>query len=71
MGADSLPLNKLLERTSLTDSVKEHDAVDRLIIGLDFGTTFSGIAYSFAKGNNPEPVSILDWPGTYSPTCEK
>ena len=36
---------------------------DQLIIGLDFGTTFSGIAYAFPNSKNP--ISILDWPGIY------
>ncbi|KAL8693889.1 MAG: hypothetical protein Q9218_001354 [Villophora microphyllina] len=39
------------------------EADDQLIIGLDFGTTFSGIAYAFTNTNKPEPTSILDWPG--------
>jgi hypothetical protein len=37
---------------------------DRLVIALDFGTTFSGVTYAFA---NPQfkssLVSIMDWPG--------
>ncbi|KAM5341618.1 hypothetical protein ACJ41O_014649 [Fusarium nematophilum] len=37
---------------------------DRLVIALDFGTTFSGIAYSFCSpGKKPEVVPIVDWPG--------
>jgi hypothetical protein len=43
-----------------------HQSEDQLIIGLDFGTTFSGIAYGFSKGTNPEPMSILDWPGEFN-----
>ncbi|KAL9033558.1 MAG: hypothetical protein Q9180_005882 [Flavoplaca navasiana] len=35
------------------DALQIHDSDDQLIIGLDFGTTFS----------KPEPTSILDWPG--------
>ncbi|KAI0125684.1 hypothetical protein BJ170DRAFT_684939 [Xylariales sp. AK1849] len=35
---------------------------DRLIIALDFGTTFSGVAYAFT--NDPEKVYTVDsWPG--------
>ncbi|KEZ46799.1 hypothetical protein SAPIO_CDS0097 [Scedosporium apiospermum] len=35
---------------------------DKLVIGLDFGTTFSGIAYAFS--NDPEKIySITNWPG--------
>ncbi|ESZ93131.1 hypothetical protein SBOR_6503 [Sclerotinia borealis F-4128] len=35
---------------------------DQLVIALDFGTTFSGIAYAFTKEDKPELTSILDWP---------
>ncbi|KAL9577736.1 MAG: hypothetical protein Q9212_006176 [Teloschistes hypoglaucus] len=45
------------------DSLQTHEADDQLIIGLDFGTTFSRIAYAFTNTNKPEPASILDRPG--------
>lgn len=39
-------------------------AEDRLVIALDFGTTFSGVAYAFnTPGKKAEVVSIMDWPG--------
>lgn len=39
-------------------------ADDRLVISLDFGTTYSGVAYAFnVPGKKPEVVAILDWPG--------
>lgn len=40
---------------------------DQLVIALDFGTTFSGIAYSFKNDEKPEVIAILDWPGTIDP----
>jgi hypothetical protein len=36
---------------------------DKLIIALDFGTTFSGIAYSFKGQQDPKVVAITNWPG--------
>ncbi|KAL8671693.1 MAG: hypothetical protein Q9168_003815 [Polycauliona sp. 1 TL-2023] len=45
------------------ESLEIHESDDQLIIGLDFGTTFSGIAFAFTNANQPEPTSILDWPG--------
>ncbi|TGO59388.1 hypothetical protein BCON_0045g00300 [Botryotinia convoluta] len=36
---------------------------DQIVIALDFGTTFSGIAYAFANEDKPDIVTILDWPG--------
>lgn len=50
--------------TAVMDSLNIHESEDQLIIGLDFGTTFSGIAYAFTKSSKPDLVSILDWPGT-------
>lgn len=45
-------------------TLEEVNATDQLIIGLDFGTTFSGIACAFRSSNSPDLLSILDWPGT-------
>jgi molecular chaperone DnaK (HSP70) len=42
------------------------DPDSQLIIGLDFGTTFSGIAYIFTEQNKPDPEAVTDWPGTPS-----
>lgn len=39
-------------------------ADDRLVISLDFGTTYSGVAYAFnIPGKKADVVPILDWPG--------
>jgi molecular chaperone DnaK (HSP70) len=43
---------------------KTLDAEDRLVISLDFGTTFSGIGYAFCyPDRKPEVRPIVDWPG--------
>ena len=39
---------------------------EKLVIALDFGTTFSGIAFCFASHRDPKVVSILDWPGEFT-----
>ncbi|KAK1237476.1 hypothetical protein MKX08_003101 [Trichoderma sp. CBMAI-0020] len=36
---------------------------DRLVISVDFGTTYSGIAYCFADQRNNSPIPIDNWPG--------
>src|ERR1700722_6984823 len=36
---------------------------DKLVIALDFGTTFSGIEYSFTGSAQPDPESVHEWPG--------
>ncbi|KAK1827959.1 hypothetical protein QBC39DRAFT_375120 [Podospora conica] len=39
---------------------------DKLVIALDFGTTFSGIAYSFKDQKDPKVVAITNWPDTHN-----
>ncbi|KAG6230547.1 hypothetical protein E4U34_000365 [Claviceps purpurea] len=41
-------------------AARERD--EKLIIALDFGTTYSGVAYCFANQTNALPKAILDWP---------
>ncbi|KAI5460779.1 hypothetical protein BGZ63DRAFT_414898 [Mariannaea sp. PMI_226] len=55
------PLNKLR-----LGSLKLSDEEDKLIIALDFGTTYSGIAYCFTNQRDPTPISIQNWPGAES-----
>jgi hypothetical protein len=46
------------------DSDDMGDSNDNLIIAFDFGTTFSGVAYSFANQRDAKVVAIMSWPGT-------
>ena len=39
------------------------DDENKLVIGLDFGTTYSGVAYIFTGTEKPEPIAITEWPG--------
>jgi hypothetical protein len=48
-------LSKMLPPIDSTD--------DKLIIALDFGTTYSGIAYCFTNQRDSTPISIKNWPG--------
>jgi molecular chaperone DnaK (HSP70) len=45
-----------------TNKVDEQED-KQLIIGFDFGTTFSGIAYGFTSTPDADPICITDWPG--------
>ncbi|KAH0600937.1 hypothetical protein MHUMG1_01938 [Metarhizium humberi] len=45
-------------------SISDESTDEMLIIALDFGTTYSGVAYCFANKRDPKPAAILDWPGT-------
>ena len=51
------------ELTTDFEDLKVSEDDDQLIIGLDFGTTLSGIAYTFLDTDKPDLCSILDWPG--------
>ncbi|KAI2626431.1 actin-like ATPase domain-containing protein [Hypoxylon sp. NC1633] len=54
--------NDLTERLRALTTHAESE--DQIVIALDFGTTFSGIAYAFSNpGKKPEVNPILDWPG--------
>ncbi|UKZ67131.1 uncharacterized protein TrAtP1_008294 [Trichoderma atroviride] len=44
-------------------SASSPGSANRLIIALDFGTTYSGIAYAFSNDKVGLPVSIDNWPG--------
>ncbi|KAF4439111.1 hypothetical protein F53441_12662 [Fusarium austroafricanum] len=45
---------------------------DRIIIALDFGTTYSGVAYCFCNSvNRPVASSVLDWEGLEGRTQPK
>jgi hypothetical protein len=41
-----------------------YDAEERVIIALDFGTTFSGVAYCFPNKNSSRVATVVNWPGT-------
>ncbi|KAI9833962.1 MAG: hypothetical protein M1826_005867 [Phylliscum demangeonii] len=44
----------------------------QLIVGIDFGTTFSGVAFAFASNNNEAKEDIItEWPGAGNQTKQK
>lgn len=60
MRGSGVAMDKMVEAVK---DLKVNQAEDQIVIALDFGTTFSGIAYAFAKGGKPDLVSVMDWPG--------
>ncbi|KAH7139869.1 Hsp70 family protein-like protein [Dactylonectria estremocensis] len=48
-----------------------YDAQEKVIIALDFGTTFSGIAFCFADQAEPSVTSIQNWPGAEGRSAPK
>jgi molecular chaperone DnaK (HSP70) len=56
---------KKLAGIGLGDGPSSYESDEKLIIAIDFGTTFSGIAFCFANQANPQVASIVDWPGKF------
>ncbi|KAI9751050.1 MAG: hypothetical protein M1815_001453 [Lichina confinis] len=56
-------------------SAFEVDGRDRskaqLIVGIDFGTTFSGVAFAFVTNNETKEDIITEWPGAGNQTKQK
>lgn len=47
------------------DGPDSFEAEERVIIALDFGTTFSGIAYCFPNQHNAKVATVVNWPGWF------
>ncbi|KAH6842399.1 hypothetical protein B0I37DRAFT_399101 [Chaetomium sp. MPI-CAGE-AT-0009] len=58
-------------RNMKTGPPTAYESDEKLIIALDFGTTFSGIAYCFANQRDPKVAAILDWPGAEGESAPK
>ncbi|KAI9829931.1 MAG: hypothetical protein M1819_005903 [Sarea resinae] len=43
----------------------------QLIVGIDFGTTFSGVAFAFASNDQAKEDIITEWPGAGNVTKQK
>lgn len=43
----------------------------QLIVGIDFGTTFSGVAFAFATNSEAREDIITEWPGAGTHTKQK
>ncbi|THZ56528.1 actin-like ATPase domain-containing protein [Aureobasidium pullulans] len=43
----------------------------QLIVGIDFGTTFSGVAFAFATNTEAKEDIIVEWPGAGTATKQK
>jgi molecular chaperone DnaK (HSP70) len=43
----------------------------QLIVGIDFGTTFSGVAFAFATNTEAKEDIITEWPGAGNQTKQK
>ncbi len=53
------------------DAPNVYESDEKLIIGVDFGTTFSGIAYCFPKQQDVKLATIVEWPGSEGESAPK
>lgn len=47
------------------DGPNAFEAEERVIIAVDFGTTFSGVAYCFPNQENFKVAAVVNWPGQF------
>lgn len=71
MGGPPMTLSPPLP-TGLTQTVQEDEG--RLSVSIDFGTTFSGVAYGSSRIAGGQVQQVLNWPGSFEtfrkiPTC--
>lgn len=63
------------QQTQYRNPAVEVEAANRnkaqLIVGIDFGTTFSGVAFAFATNNEAREDIITEWPGAGTHTKQK
>ncbi|KAG8419671.1 hypothetical protein J3458_004519 [Metarhizium acridum] len=62
-------VRKLKDGQITSSAVSESD--EKLVISLDFGTTYSGVAFCFANQDNAKPAAIMDWPGNHGISVPK
>ncbi|CZT11384.1 related to hsp70 protein [Rhynchosporium agropyri] len=53
----------IMDPDDLSSAPSIYHSREQIVVALDFGTTYSGIAYAFANVPKPEVISIMDWPG--------
>lgn len=55
----------------LEGSLPVEEPKKRLIIGIDFGTTYSGVAYCFPDKRTSKPRTVVNWPGAVPSSTPK
>ncbi|KAG9202425.1 hypothetical protein G6514_004401 [Epicoccum nigrum] len=58
-------------RPGMAEAPGEGRSKAQLIVGIDFGTTFSGIAFAFATNTEAKEDIITEWPGAGNQTKQK
>ncbi|KAJ5167408.1 uncharacterized protein N7482_006189 [Penicillium canariense] len=69
------PIQQQMGQTQYRNPAVEIEGANRnkaqLIVGIDFGTTFSGVAFAFATNNEAREDIITEWPGAGTHTKQK
>jgi hypothetical protein len=65
----SMPQNQYRNPAVEVEGANRNKA--QLIVGIDFGTTFSGVAFAFATNNEAREDIITEWPGAGTHTKQK
>ncbi|KAF2261817.1 actin-like ATPase domain-containing protein [Lojkania enalia] len=58
-------------RPNMAEVAGEGRSKAQLIVGIDFGTTFSGVAFAFATNTEAKEDIITEWPGAGNQTKQK
>jgi hypothetical protein len=56
-------LSKSLRNLTTDGDATAISSQERLVIAIDFGTTYSGVAYCFADQKDPKIFAVVHWPG--------
>ncbi|KJZ75894.1 hypothetical protein HIM_04718 [Hirsutella minnesotensis 3608] len=65
------PIAQQFQRNPAAEVEGSSKSKAQLIVGIDFGTTFSGVAFAFATNNEAKEDIITEWPGAGSYTKQK
>ncbi|KAI9701193.1 MAG: hypothetical protein M1836_001862 [Candelina mexicana] len=70
-GGGAPPLAQYGNRGSAVEVEGAGRSKAQLIVGIDFGTTFSGVAFAFATNTEAKEDIITEWPGAGNQTKQK
>ncbi|EKD12292.1 Hsp70-like protein [Drepanopeziza brunnea f. sp. 'multigermtubi' MB_m1] len=70
-GANSMAAAQYANRNNAVEVEGAGRSKAQLIVGIDFGTTFSGVAFAFATNTEAKEDIITEWPGAGSYTKQK
>ncbi|KAK4693360.1 carnosine N-methyltransferase, partial [Lecanoromycetidae sp. Uapishka_2] len=71
MGAPQPTLGQYGGRSQAVEVEGAGRSKAQLIVGIDFGTTFSGVAFAFATNTEAKEDIITEWPGAGNQTKQK